>query len=78
MADLIVLGGCAAIEAATKAAGHKVVVPFTPGRVDATQEQTDVTGFAVLEPTRRTASATTSARDTMGRRPSCCWIGRTC
>ena len=50
MADLIVLGGCAAIEAATKAAGHKVVVPFTPGRVDATQEQTDVTGFAVLEP----------------------------
>jgi catalase-peroxidase len=51
MADLIVLGGCAAIEAAAKNAGHTVVVPFTPGRTDATQEQTDVESFAVLEPT---------------------------
>lgn len=51
MADLIVLGGCAAIEEAAKKGGHSVKVPFTPGRVDATQEQTDVESFAVLEPT---------------------------
>ena len=50
MADLIVLGGCAAIEQAAQAAGHNVAVPFTPGRTDATQEQTDVHSFAVLEP----------------------------
>ena len=51
MADLIVLGGSAAIEKAAKAAGHNVSVPFTPGRADASQEQTDVDSFAVLEPT---------------------------
>jgi catalase-peroxidase len=50
LADLIVLGGCAAIEAAAKKAGYPVTVPFTPGRTDASQEQTDVTSFAVLEP----------------------------
>ena len=50
LADLIVLGGCAAIEKAAKAAGHEVTVPFTPGRSDATQEQTDVESFSVLEP----------------------------
>jgi catalase-peroxidase len=50
LADLIVLGGCAAVEAAAKAAGHTVKVPFTPGRVDATQAQTDVESFAFLEP----------------------------
>jgi catalase-peroxidase len=50
MADLIVLGGCAAIEKAAKNAGHDVKVPFTPGRSDASQEQTDVESFAVLEP----------------------------
>ena len=50
LADLIVLGGCAAIEAAAKAVGHVVEVPFTPGRTDATPEQTDVDSFAVLEP----------------------------
>ncbi|HAX68130.1 MAG TPA: catalase/peroxidase HPI [Anaerolineae bacterium] len=50
LADLIVLGGCAAVEAAAKAAGYEVEVPFTPGRVDALQEQTDVNSFAVLEP----------------------------
>ena len=50
MADLIVLGGCAAVEQAAKAAGHEVTVPFTPGRTDATQDQTDVVSFAVLEP----------------------------
>src|SRR5208282_2047932 len=51
LADLIVLGGCAAVEAAAKNAGHGINVPFTPGRVDASQEQTDVDSFAVLEPT---------------------------
>jgi catalase-peroxidase len=50
LADLIVLGGCAAVEAASKAAGFAVEVPFTPGRTDASQEQTDVESFAVLEP----------------------------
>ena len=50
MADLIVLGGCAAIEEAAKNAGHDITVPFTPGRGDATQEQTDAESFAYLEP----------------------------
>jgi len=50
LADLIVLGGCAAIEQAAKNAGHAVEVPFAPGRTDATQEQTDVSAFTVLEP----------------------------
>src|SRR5438067_1596657 len=51
LADLIVLGGCAAVEQAAKSAGHNVMVPFKPGRTDASQEQTDVESFAVLEPT---------------------------
>jgi len=50
LADLIVLGGCAGVEQAAKNAGHDVTVPFTPGRTDASQEQTDVESFAVLEP----------------------------
>jgi catalase-peroxidase len=50
LADLIVLGGCAGVEQAAKNAGHNVTVPFTPGRMDASQEQTDVESFAVLEP----------------------------
>ena len=50
LADLIVLGGCAAVEKAAKDAGHDVTVPFRPGRTDATQEQTDAESFAVLEP----------------------------
>ncbi len=50
LADLIVLGGCAAVEKAAKDGGHEVKVPFRPGRTDATQEQTDVESFAVLEP----------------------------
>ncbi len=50
LADLIVLGGCAAIEQAAKAAGMTITVPFTPGRMDASQEQTDVESFGVLEP----------------------------
>ena len=51
LADLIVLGGCAAVELAARNAGHAVEVPFTPGRADASPEQTDVESFAVLEPT---------------------------
>ena len=51
LADLIVLGGCAAVEQAARNAGFDVTVPFTPGRTDATQEQTDVESFAALEPT---------------------------
>jgi catalase-peroxidase len=50
LADLIVLGGCAAVEEAAKKAGHKVKLPFSPGRTDASQEQTDVLSFAVMEP----------------------------
>ena len=50
LADLIVLAGCAGVEQAAKNAGHEVTVPFTPGRMDASQEQTDVESFAVLEP----------------------------
>jgi len=51
LADLIVLGGCAAVEKAAKDAGHDVKVPFSPGRMDASQEQTDAVSFAPLEPT---------------------------
>ena len=51
LADLVVLGGCAAVEAAAKKTGHDVKVPFSPGRMDTSEEQTDVHSFAVLEPT---------------------------
>lgn len=51
LADLIVLGGCAAVEKAAKSAGYDLTVPFSPGRTDATQDQTDIESFAVLEPT---------------------------
>ena len=64
LADLIVLGGCAAVEKAAKDAGFDVEVPFTPGRTDATQEQTDVESFAVLEPTAD------GFRNYLGRRPA--------
>ncbi|HAI84680.1 MAG TPA: catalase-peroxidase, partial [Chitinophagaceae bacterium] len=50
LADIIVLGGAAAIEKAAKDAGHNITVPFTPGRTDASEAQTDVESFAVLEP----------------------------
>ena len=64
LADLIVLGGCAAVEKAAKDAGFDVEVPFTPGRTDATQEQTDVESFAVLEPTAD------GFRNYLGERPA--------
>ena len=50
LADMIVLGGCAGVEQAAMNAGHRVTVPFTPGRTDASQKQTDIEAFAVLEP----------------------------
>src|SRR5690606_32655262 len=50
LADVIVLGGCAGIEAAAKKGGYSIKVPFSPGRTDATQDQTDIHSFAVLEP----------------------------
>jgi catalase-peroxidase len=50
MADLIVLGGCAALEESASLGGHKIIVPFSPGRTDATQDQTDVESFSLLEP----------------------------
>jgi catalase-peroxidase len=50
LADLIVLAGNAGVEAAAKAAGHDVIVPFTPGRTDASQEWTDIESFSILEP----------------------------
>ncbi len=77
LADLIVLGGCAAVEKAAKDAGVDVTVPFAPGRTDATQEQTDVESFAVLEPTS-TASATTCRRGRRCRPRRCSSSGRTC
>ena len=77
LADVIVLGGCAAVEKAAQDAGYNVQVPFTPGRTDASQEQTDVESFAVLEPTfdgfRNYPSQTRCCR-----RKRCSWSGRTC
>jgi catalase-peroxidase len=74
LADLIVLGGCAAIEQAAKNAGRDVEVPFAPGRTDATQEQTDVDAFAVLEPVadgfRNYQKPSTACRPR-----SCWWTG---
>ena len=64
LADLIVLGGCAAVEAAAKQAGFDVIVPFHPGRMDTAQEQTDVESFAVLEP--RTDGFRNYAREGLG------------
>ena len=78
LADLIVLGGGAAIEKAAKDAGHDVKVPFTPGRMDASQEQTDVDSFAPLEP-----NADGFRNYLRGKQQSCrprsCWsTGRSC
>ena len=71
LADLIVLAGCAGVEQAAKNAGHEVTVPFTPGRMDASQEQTDVGPPPSLS-LRRTASAITR-RPAMLHRPRSCW-----
>ena len=67
LADLIVLGGCAAVERAAANAGHEVAVPFTPGRTDAAQEQTDVASFAALEPA---ADGFRNYRGTAGHLPA--------
>jgi catalase-peroxidase len=77
LADLIVLGGCAAVEQAAKAAGHDITVPFAPGRTDASEEQTDAESFSVLEP-GQTGSATTCGRGRSCPRRPCCWTGPTC
>ena len=71
LADLIVLGGNAAVEQAAKAAGLAVEVPFNPGRTDASQEQTEVDSFAHLEPTRRRLPQLPAAA-TAGCRASTC------
>ena len=74
---MIVLGGCAAVEEAAKKAGYNVKVPFSPGRTDASQKQTDVETFAVLEPTAD--GFRNYLRNGHGsRRKSCWWIGRSC
>ena len=75
LADLIVLGGCAAVEAAAKKAGHDVKVPFSPGRTDASQEQTDAHSFAVLEPAAD-GFRNYLRKGQRDRRLSCWWIGR--
>ena len=77
LADMIVLGGCAAVEQAAKKAGHDITVPFAPGRTDASQEQTDSASFSVLEP-KPTASATTRRPNTPYRPRSCWLIRRNC
>lgn len=77
LADLIVLGGCAGVEQAAKNAGHDVTVTFTPGRTDASQEQTDVEAFAYSS-RLQTGSVTTSKPNTPYRRRSCWLIGRNC
>jgi catalase-peroxidase len=77
LADLIVLGGCAAVEQAAQKAGHDVQVPFSPGRTDASQKMTDAGSFAVLEPT---ADGFRNYLRNGHARParSCWWIGRIC
>ena len=77
LADLIVLGGCAAVEAAAKKAGHDVTVPFAPGRTDASQAQTDAASFAVLEP------LADGFRNYLRKgyeeaAADCCWTGPAC
>ncbi len=78
LADLIVLGGSAAVEQAAKNAGHDVEVPFTPGRTDASQEQTDVESFAALEPTADGFRNYLGQRTTGCRPSTSCSTGRTC
>ena len=75
LADLIVLAGCAGVEQAAKNAGHEVTVPFTPGRMDASQEQTDAASFAVLEPIAD-GFRNYLRRHAMRSRPRSCWSTR--
>ena len=77
LADLIVLGGDAAIEKAAKDAGHEVKIPFKPGRMDASQEQTDVESFEPLEP-KPMDSATIAAESSVCPPKKCWWIRRNC
>ena len=72
------LGGCAAVEQAAKNAGHDVTVPFTPGRTDASQEQTDVESFAVLEPIADGFRNYLQGAATRCRPRSCWSTGRSC
>ncbi len=78
LADLIVLGGCAAVEQAAKKAGHDVQVPFSPGRTDASQEMTDVASFAVLEPTADGFRNYLGMGHSTDRRRNCWSIGPNC
>ena len=78
LADLIVLAGCAGVEQAAKKAGHAVTVPFTPGRTDASQEQTDVESFAVLEPVADGFRNYLQGQDCACRPRSCWSTGRSC
>ena len=78
LADLIVLGGCAAVEAAAKKAGHDVTVPFTPGRTDATQEQTDVDSLRRARAAGRRLPQLRRARASRARPPSCWSTRRSC
>ena len=78
LSDVIVLGGCAAVEQAAKNAGHEVTVPFTPGRADASQAQTDVESFAVLEPAADGFRNYLNGNGTPRRRRSCWSTGRSC
>ncbi len=78
LADLIVLGGDAAIEEAAKKAGHEVKIPFSAGRTDASQDQTDVHSFAVLEPAADGFRNYVARRPGDDRRKNCWWIGLNC
>ena len=77
LADVIVLAGSAAVEKAAKDAGHDITVPFAPGRTDASQEQTDVESFAVLEP-QADGFRNYLRAGRRRRRSSCWWTGPTC
>ena len=78
LADLIVLGGCAAVEKAAKDGGHEVEVPFTPGRTDASAEQTDAESFAAAGADRRRLPQLPRATATGCRPSTCSSTGRTC
>ena len=78
LADLIVLGGCAGVEQAAKNAGHQLKVPFTPGRTDASPEQTDAESLCRTGTGRGRGSGITRKPSSPYRRNTCWWIGRNC